>query len=362
MLLMRCISLGLEKPHQMAEGQVTIKDIAKKLNVSPSTVSRALHDNQEISEATRKAVRRLAEELNYQPNSVAMNLRQKKTYTIGVVVPEIVHYFFSSVISGIEEVVYENNYQVILCQSNEKYQQEKMNLKTLARSRVDGILISYAKETENFDHFLALKDKDIPVVFYDRTPGSLPFDHIIVDDFNGAYQATKHLIEVGCKNIAHFGGPLHLNIHEQRYNGYVAALKDSGARVNKDLVIDADTFKSAYKSVHKLIQKQIPFDGIFAVNDLTAVGSMKAIKSNGLTIPKDVAVVGFGDDSTLSEMVDPSLSSVVQPGFDMGVKATRVLLEKINGYDIGEYQSFVLKTKLKIRNSSKRKSLVNHNQ
>ncbi len=342
----------------MSTEQVTIKDIAKKLNVSPSTVSRALRDNPEIGVATKEAVRKLAKELNYQPNSVAMSLRQKKTYTIGVVVPEIVHYFFSSVISGIEEVVYENNFQVILCQSNEKYQHEMMNIKTLTRSRVDGILISYAKETKSFDHFLALKEKGIPVVFYDRLPESLPFDSVIVDDFGGAYKATKHLIEQGCRKIAHFGGPLHLNIHMERYNGYLQAMRDCGIGAEKELVLEADSFKGAYKAVHKLLDDKVQFDGVFAVNDLTAVGAMKALKSNGLSIPGDVAVVGFGDDTTLSEMVDPTLSSVLQPGYDMGVKATQLLLDRINGNNIEDIQTLKLDTALRIRRSSNRKSII----
>lgn len=341
----------------MSLEQVTIKDIARKLNVSPSTVSRALRDNPEIGEATRKAVQNLARELNYQPNSVAMSLRQKKTYTIGVIVPEIVHYFFSSVISGIEEVVYDNNFQVILCQSNENYNQELMNIKTLARSQVDGILISFAKQTKNFEHLHKLKDKGIPVVFYDRSVDSLIFDNVVVDDFGGAYKATKHLIEEGCEKIAHFSGPLHLKIHRDRYNGYLRAQQDLGVAVDPGLTIEADNFKQGYKAVHKLLDHELDFDGIFAVNDLTAVGAMKGIKSRGLQIPGDVAVVGFGDDSTLSEMVDPTLSSVVQPGFDMGITAAKLLLEKINGGHEGAPQLVQLETSLKIRASSRKKSV-----
>jgi LacI family transcriptional regulator len=341
----------------MSSEQITIKDIAKRLNVSPSTVSRALRDNPEIGEATRIAVRNLAKELNYQPNTVAMSLRQKKTFTIGVVVPEIVHYFFSSVISGIEDVAYDNNFQVILCQSNEKYNQEKMNIKTLSRSQVDGILISYAKETRDFDHLKELKEKGIPVVFYDRSPDSFALDSVIVDDFGGAFQATKHLIDEGCKRIVHFMGPLHLNIHLQRCNGYKEAQKQHGIKIDKDLLVEADSFKGAYRAVHKLLDQGVNFDGIFAVNDLTAVGAMKALKSKGIQIPGEVAVVGFGDDSTLSEMVDPTLSSVMQPGFEMGRRATQLLLDRINGNDGDGSRSIQLETELRVRHSSKRRSL-----
>jgi len=341
----------------MPPDQVTLKDIAKKLNVSPSTVSRALRDNPEIGAATKEAVRNLAEELNYQPNSVALSLRKRKTFTIGVIVPEIVHYFFSSVISGIEDVAYSNSYQVILCQSNEKYDHEVRNIKTLAQSQVDGILISYSKESMDFKHIEEIKNKGIPVVLYDRKIDTLNLPSVIVDDFGGAFEATKHLLERGCKNIVHFNGPLHVNIHAERFRGYKNALNSHGIKIDDNLIVEADNFKSAYKAVHKLYEKNIVFDGVFCVNDLTAVGSMKAIKSLDLHIPDDVAVVGFGDDSTLSEMVDPSLSSVIQPGFDMGKEATRLLLECIENKYSNKSNLLKLNTKLKIRESSNRRSV-----
>lgn len=338
----------------MSSMRVTLKDLAKRLNVSPSTVSRALHDNAEIGEATRIKIKKLAEELNYQPNSVASSLRNKKTFTIGVVVPEIVHYFFSSVISGIEDVAYDNSYRVILCQSNELYSHEVMNLKTLAQSQVDGILISYSKETKDFAHIEAMKEKGFPIVFYDRNYESVGIDSVIVDDFEGAKKATNHLIEIGCKKIIHLNGPLHMDIHLQRLNGYLKALEDHGMAIDKKLIIEADSFKSSYRALCKLIDEGIVFNGVFAVNDLTAVGAMKAIKSRGLKIPKDVAVIGFGDDSTLSEMVDPSLSSVMQHGFDVGKAATHLLLERIQGDHSGEPKQVILNTLLKIRESTKR--------
>lgn len=341
----------------MSAEQVTIKDIARRLNVSPSTVSRALRDNPEIGEATKIAVRKLAKEMNYQPNTLAMGLRQKKTFTIGVVVPEIVHYFFSSVISGIEDIAYDNNFQVILCQSNEKYHQEMMNIKTLSRSQVDGILISFSKETHDFAHLIDLGEKGIPVVCYDRASETLAFDSVVVDDFGGAYLATRHLIGEGCKRIAHFMGPLHLKIHSERCNGYLKAQDDFGMAISKELLIEADSFKLAYRAVHKLLDNGIIFDGIFAVNDLTAVGAMKALKAKGIRIPQEVAVVGFGDDTTLSEMVDPTLSSVSQPGFEMGKRATKLLIDKINGAENDSSQTICLNTHLRIRQSSDRSSL-----
>lgn len=342
----------------MSSRQITIKDIARQLNVSASTVSRALHDHPQIGRETKEEIKSLAEKLGYQPNSVAMSLRQKKTFTIGVIVPEIVHYFFSSVISGIEDFAIENNYQVILCQSNEKYSQELISLKTLSRSRVDGILISVSKESKDFKHIEAISRKGIPVVFYDRAPEAMNADCVIVDDFGGAYQATDHLIRQGCQNIAHFMGPQHLTIHSERKRGYIEAHAKNGLSVQEELIIEADSFKSAYRALHKLKDKNLKFDGIFAVNDLTAVGAMKAVKSIGLKVPGEVAVVGFGDDSTLSAMVEPTLSSVVQPGYDMGHAAASLLLDRISGDDTAKPKVIQLPTQLRIRQSSKFRSIV----
>ena len=336
---------------------VTLKDLAKRLNVSPSTVSRALRDNPEIGEAMKESVRKLAAELNYQPNSVALSLRQSKTFTIGVIVPEIIHYFFSSVIGGVEDIAYSKNYQVILCQSNEKYDHEVRNIKALAQSQVDGVLISFSKETMDFEHIRELKNSGIPVVFYDRKNDAMNMPSVIVDDFEGAFMATNHLIDVGCKHIVHFAGPQHVEIHIERQRGYLEALKARNIKINDRLIVQADNFKSGYKSIHKLHEKKVLFDGVFCVNDLTAVGAMKALKSVEIRIPEEVAVVGFGDDLNLSEMVDPSLSSVMQPGFEMGQKATELLLDCIEKKKMEDSGVVKLETRLRIRDSSKRTSI-----
>lgn len=338
----------------MSSEPITIKDIAKMLNVSPSTVSRALKDNPEIGMTTRLAVKKLAEELNYQPNTVAQGLRRKKTFTIGVVVPEIVHYFFSSVISGIEEIAYSNNYQVILCQSNERFDQEVMNLNTLAKSRVDGILISISKESRDFAHVYSMQEKGIPVVYYDRSPSEgLPIDSVLVDDFGGAYRATEHLLKSGCRKSAHFFGPLHVNIHAERLAGFRKAHEDFGVSIDENLIVPADNFRLGYDAVIALCKQKLIFNGIFAVNDLTAVGALKALKSQGISIPQEVSVVGFGDDTMLSEMVDPTLSSVVQPGFEMGRRAMQLLLDRIEGTNTDPAQLIRLDTALNIRQSSR---------
>ncbi|MGF1635747.1 MAG: LacI family DNA-binding transcriptional regulator [Cyclobacteriaceae bacterium] len=340
----------------MSSEQITIKDIAKKLNIAPSTVSRALKDHPDISSATKKAVADLAEQLDYQPNTVAQNLRKSKTFTIGVIVPEIVHYFFSSVISGIEDVAYSSGYHVMICQSNELLEREKMNANALMASRVDGLLVSISKETENANHFLSLQKRGIPIVQFDRCLPSLNTSSVVVDDYEGALHATEHLIQKGCKRIAHLMAPSNLEISKERARGYQKALQNYQIEYDPELSVQGDSFKSGYKAALKLLNSDKNPDAFFAVNDLAAIGAMKAIKSKGLRIPEDVAIVGFSDDPTITELMDPPLTSVLQPGFEMGMLATRMLLEAIDKKENAKIRNEVLRTELMIRASSKRKS------
>ena len=210
----------------MRSAQVTIKDIAKQLGISPSTVSRALKDHPEISQATKKAVVELAKKLNYEPNAVALSLRSSRSNVIGLLIPEIVHYFFSQVISGIEDVAHDAGFQVMICQSNESYQREVENVNTLLHSRIEGLLACLSKETKDFSHFRNLLGKNIPIVFFDRTSDELDTDKVKVTDYKGAYDAVKHLIDIGCKRIAHLATSEDLEIGRERYSGFVQALKD----------------------------------------------------------------------------------------------------------------------------------------
>jgi LacI family transcriptional regulator len=221
----------------MKFNQVTIKDIARELGISPSTVSRALKDHPDISVQTKKAVNELADKLNYQPNIVALNLRQKKTNTIGVIIPEIVHFFFSTVISGIEDVAYTAGYNVILAQSNESYQRELTDMKALFNSRVDGMLISISRETTNFDHIESIISKGMPIVFYDRMYNSPTSSKVIVDDYAGSKEGVNHLIEQGCKRIAHLNGSPNLIISIDRLRGYKDALEENGLKYDETLVV-----------------------------------------------------------------------------------------------------------------------------
>ena len=344
----------------MKYNQVTIKDIARELGISPSTVSRALKDHPDISPDTKKAVNALAEKLNYQPNIVALSLRQSKTNTIGVIIPEIVHFFFSTVISGIEDVAYSAGYNVILTQSNESEAREILDMKALFNSRVDGMLMSVSRETTNFDHIESMLAKGVPIVFFDRVYNTDQASKIIVDDFTGAKDATLHLIEQGCKRIAHIEGPPNLDISKQRLEGYKEALKENNIPFNKELVsiCPSGTIEEGKKATEKLLSLKNPPDAIFATNDPAAMGAMQAIKEKGLKMPHDIALVGFSN-WFFSSLMDPPLSSVDQPGFEMGQEAAKLLIRQIEKQDKDDLEiapeTKILKTRLVIRESSLRK-------
>lgn len=346
----------------MKFNQVTIKDIARELNISPSTVSRALKDHPDISVDTKKAVNALADKLNYQPNIVALNLRQKKTNTIGVIIPEVVHFFFSTVISGIEDVAYQAGYNVILAQSNESYAREVAHVKALFNSRVDGMLLSLSRETANFDHVESIISKGVPIVFYDRMYNSPTSSKVIVDDYAGAKEAVNHLITEGCKNIVHLVGAPNLIISVDRLRGYKDALKENKMEINDKLILSCDsgTFEEGKSVTQKLLASGTKFDAIFANNDPMAMGAMVAIKEKGLKIPQDIAIVGFSN-WFFGELMDPSLTTIDQPGFEMGQEAARLLIKQIDMKEKDQYEPIeeikVLKTRLVIRNSSLKKQL-----
>lgn len=335
----------------MKSGLVTIKDIARELKISASTVSRALKNHPDISEETKLAVNELAKKLNYQPNALALSLKQRRSSTIGVIIPEIVHYFFSSVISGIEDVAYDAGFNVIICQSNERYDREVANARTLLANRVDGILVSVSKETRDYNHFYNLRDHEVPLVFYDRVVPGFDADQIIIDDLDAAYRATKHLIDGGFKKIFHFAGPQNLLIGQQRKQGYINALIEAGIEVKNEWIIEADNFEKARNAAIKILEDKIPIDGIFAVNDLTAIGAMQTLQKRGVKIPHEIAIVGFSD-GRLSGITDPTLTSVDQHGYEMGTMATEMLLKRIAAKDDYPYETKILNANLIIRGSS----------
>ena len=312
----------------MTKHPVTIKDIAKILGISVSTVSRALKDHPDISVKTKNAVQELAKELQYRPNEIALSLKNRKSKIIGIIVPKLVHHFFSSVIEGVENIAYDNGYQVMIYNSDESYEREVQLTKSILSFRLDGLIISMSKETSDFSHFDKLEQYGVPVVFFDRVP-DLPANKVLFDDYQGAFDAVSHLIEKGCKKIAHLSATEHLDIGRKRLAGYKDALIKQGIPFLKDLVIKCDTYEDAIPACAVLIKNNEDLDGIFAVNDLTGIGATKAVILSGKKVPEDIKVIGFTNEIS-STVCAPSLSTVDQRGAEMGEEACKLLLENIN--------------------------------
>lgn len=340
------------------KSEPTIHDIARKLNLSASTVSRALKDNPLISEATRTRVRKTALEMGYRPNVLAASFRTKRTHTIGVVVPLINRHFFSSVISGIEKVAYNQGFTVSISQSNDNIEKEEKIAYTLFTNRVDGLIISIGMETKSYEHLKLFTERNIPVVFFDRIAEGVTAPAIIVDDYGGAFRAVSHLLAQGAKRIAHIGGPLNLNIYTERRKGFEDALKEAGIQPDEQLIIhNRLTRADGDRAVKELLKNPSRPDAVFCANDTTALSVIIGLQEAGLRVPEDVMVVGFSNEP-FSEVVTPSISTVQQPGFDMGQKAAEIIIDEING--MGHKHSkatLTLPTELIIRNSSSRNSL-----
>lgn len=342
----------------MKKGQVTIKDIAKELNISCSTVSRALKDFPGISPNTRKAVMELANKYNYRPNSIALSLRNQKTNVIGVIIPETVHFFFSTVISGIEDEAMKEGYNVMICQSNENYEREADSIDALMSARVDGLLVSISRETSDLAHLQKVVDEGVPMVFFDRLVEGMNATSVIVDDYQGAYDAVEHLIEQGCKNIVHLAGPENLIIGRKRKEGYISALEDYELPIDESYVAECryGTQVEAEIAMDKLLSTGKPIDGVFANNDMAALGALKAIKRAGISVPNEIAIVGYSDWH-FSSLVHPAISSVSQPGYEMGREAARLMFEEINKEERGKSVIKILDTALIVRESSNKAAL-----
>lgn len=334
--------------------QVTIKDIAKALGISASTVSRALKDHPDISEHTKNLVQDYAEKVRYRPNALALNLRRSKTNTIGIIIPEMVHHFFSSVISGVDKVAYATGYNVMICQSNEEYHREVIDAQALLDNRVDGILMSLSKTTYQFDHIRNLMNHGIPVVFFDRAPEGLNIDKVLIDDFVGAKIATNHLINIGCKKIVHLSGPQNLLIGQKRREGYLKALEENGIRHNPKYIIHADTMDDVFAKASELLALADEVDAIFAVNDSSAIAAMQILLNNGYKIPDDISVVGFGDGPN-AKVAYPPLTTIVQKGTEMGQEAVTQLINLIENEElVHEPKNIVLNPVLVIRESTRK--------
>jgi LacI family transcriptional regulator len=336
----------------MNKVRVTIKDIAKELGISPSTVSKALKGHPDISLSTKKAVKDLVIKWNYKPDPIALSLKSGSSKTIGVIVPEIVHYFFSTVISGIEDLAYDSGYHVMFCQSNELYEREVKAVETLLSSRVDGILVSVSKSSYEYSHFRKIIDSGIPLVFFDRVCEEIETDRVIVDDEAGAFRAVMHLLDSGCRNIVHLAAPSNLLIGKKRLEGYKSALGERQMKINDRNIINCDSAGDAEKIIPGLLKRTDRPDGIFAVNDLTAAAAMKIIKKAGFRIPDDIAVVGF-TSGMISDLTDPPLSSVEQHGYEIGREAVSLMMERIERKDAFPFRTTTIKTELVIKGSSK---------
>ncbi|MDL2221575.1 LacI family transcriptional regulator [Parabacteroides sp. OttesenSCG-928-N08] len=337
----------------MKKRQLTIKDIAKALQISPSTVSRSLADHPDISDETKAMVNRYAREHKYKPNALATSLRTNKNKAIGVILPQIVHFYFSSVLSGIEDVAEKRGYRIIVSHSNEEYSKEVKGAQVLQEARVCGVLASVAKSTEQYDHFLELIDSDIPVVFFDRICTGILTDRVVVDDYAGALSAVDYLIKTGCRRIALLGSTTQLAISNNRRMGYEDALRKNGLPVDPNLMIMCDNFNDALDITPRLLSIANPPDAFFAVNDETAIGVMNAVKSFGLRIPDDVSVCGFTNNS-ITEFCDPTLTSVDQHGYEVGETAMSLLIDRIEGKRMEQnIVSKIIKTKLVVRGSTR---------
>ena len=338
------------------KSKITLKKIAKEFDVSISTVSKALKDSHEISEEVKEKIQAFAKYYHYKPNSLALNLRNQKTKTIGVIIPQIVHHFFTKVISGIEQVANKNGYNVMICMSMDSYEKEVLNLDMLANGVVDGIIVSVAKETEekgNYSHFRDLIYNGIPLVMFDRVIDEIKCSKVLTNDKDGGYLATKHLVNIGSKRIAILTTPDFVTVGNLRLEGYKNALLNSSISFDEELVIIINEEENIEEQIKTLFSLKNPPDGIFGVNEIYAAYAMKSARKHGFKVPEDVSILGF-TDGLISQFSTPTLSTVAQHGNTMGQKATELLLNEIEFQDTDyQYQTKIIETDLILRESTK---------
>ncbi|EOZ98658.1 LacI family transcriptional regulator [Indibacter alkaliphilus LW1] len=338
--------------------EITIYDIAKDLGVSPTTVSRALNDHPAVNEKTKKKIYKAAMDMGYQSNVFASNLRSKKTNNIGVIVPRLNSSFQSSVIAGMEKVANEAGYNLIISQSMESEAKEIANTLTMFNSRVDGLIVSLASNSDNLAHFKPFIKKNIPLIFYDRVGSLEEILGVTIDNLNAAYQATKHLIDQGCKRIVHVLGNIKVNVYSERLKGYKYALLDHEIPYDDKLIIHADLNEEAgYDIVQKVKNLDKPIDGLFVSNDACAASCIRQLKLEGFKVPQDIAVVGFNND-VISRLVEPNITTINYPGYEMGEIAMKNLINHLDDKSesmLKTTNKITLRSELIIRESSKRK-------
>ena len=311
--------------------KITLKQIARELNVSISTVSKALRDNHEISKETADRIKKFAKQNNYRPNNIALSLKNRKSMTIGVIIPDITHYFFSKVIKGIEKVANKQGFNVIIGLSNESFDKEVLNMEMLANGSIDGFIISISNNTQlqqDFHHLVETINQGMPIVMFDRFSNDLICDKVIVDDFDGGRKATKKLIEIGCKNIAILSTKDFVSVSRQRLQGYLEALGANQMTPKSSLIIKIDDGADIEKEVNLLFNNNKKIDGVFAVNEIFAITAMKVARQRGLRVPEDISVIGFSD-GLLSKHCSPSLTTISQHAIAMGEKAAELLMKRL---------------------------------
>ena len=336
--------------------KVTLKQIAKELDVSISTVSKSLRDSPEISEDTRLKVQAFAKLYNYKPNNIALSLKNKKTKTIGIIIPEIVHHFFATVISGIEQVANECGYNVIVCLSDESFDKEVINMEMLANGSTDGFIMSLSKETQqkrDFHHLQEVINQGMPVVLFDRISNDIMCDKVIIDDQLAAYEATNFLISKGLKKIALLTTVDYVSVGKLRTDGYLNVLHDHGIEVDESLIIRIEDTEHCDEKINELLENQ-SIDAILAVNELFAVTAIKLAMSKGIKIPKDLSVVAF-TDGIISKYSTPTITTISQNGIKMGRKAAEMLINRLELEDEDDehYRTEIIETNLIIRESTK---------
>lgn len=340
----------------MKKARITIKDIARELNISASTVSRALSDHPALKKETKEAVKALAEKWNYRPNAVALNLLRQTSNTIAVIVPDITSHFFSAAVTGFQDIMVSSEYNIMICLSNESFEEETRIIENLSKVQIAGVLVAPSSATRKFDHFRKLQRNGIPLVIFDRDCKGLEAHKVLVDDYSGAFEAVEYLIKSGCKRIAHITGASDLSTNNNRLKGYSDALKKYNLPVLEEYIIIAQGFTHAdgIEPTELLLKSNNVPDAIFAVNDRLAVAAMRTAKKLNFRIPEDISIIGF-DDEPHSTYFTPALSTVWQPVYSMGMLSARILLKEIDKEeeDDSELRYEVFKTELVFRGTCK---------
>ena len=336
--------------------KATLKQIAKELNVSVSTVSKALNDSPEISNQTKIKIKEYAKLKNYKPNVIGLNLKNRKTKTIGVIIPNILNSFFAKVFSGIEKVADEKGYNVITCISNELIEKEINTLEMLSNGTIDGFILSVSEEAQklqNYSHFTDIINDGTPIVMFDRIADEVECDKVIVDDFNSALNSTQRLIDLGCKNIALFSSVDNLSVGKLRTEGYLKALKDNNILLNENIILRTDSEEDLNTRIQQ-ISKDHPIDAIFALEETDSVAALKYAIKNGYKIPEELSIIGFADGILASRRLTPSLTTISQHGVEIGEVAAKLLIDRLESKESNiPYETVVIKTILKERESTR---------